>query len=225
MKPFGKIIVAAALSLTLLTVPSMFGRETGRECYAQGYPTIDIQNLLMNILDMVQQEMGIMEDLDQYAEKFENLKKAIQVAKQITQGVKFGLSVYQMSQDVVQMGNRLYDCWSYFQTKAFTQEAAVAAGLVPVMFAQVAGDIVEIITDKIKEYQDMSGYGSNGGGKAMASSTMQIMQLVEEGVREARAEFIAVSHECERRLSILYRYDNAVRMAAANDSFRGMLVY
>lgn len=223
MKLFTKIALAAALSLTLLTVPSTLSRETGRECAAQGMPTIDIQNLLMNIVDMVEQIMGIEEDLSQYAEKFQNLAKAIQVIQQMSKGVKFGMSVNAIMQDILSEGNHLMDCASYFLTlDGCSVETIAFAQGIPQMYSAATADIVDIIQDKLESYQDMSGYTT---GKAMAADPLEIMRLVEEGMREARSVFYELTSSCELAMKHLYRSENMRRLAAQTEAFRSILVY
>lgn len=203
MRKISKFFIILGLSATLLTVPSTFSKETGNEVYAQGILTLDIQNLLSGIIDMLQQAEGIAADMGEITKKVESLKQVIEFIQTVTQGAKLGLRVIKVFNYADQEYHLLKDCSNYFIDKGCTVAVIYASAGLSAECISLYTDIKKVYDDAKEEYKKLMLKGGD-------NNTIGVMKIIDEAIEKTEQLVFTVCYHYERRMGMIYRFQQSL---------------
>jgi hypothetical protein len=218
MRKISKFFIILGLSATLLTVPSTFSKETGNEVYAQGILTLDIQNLLSGIIDMLQQAEGIAADMGEITKRVESMKQVIEFIQTVTQGAKIGLRVVKVFQYADREYNLLKECSNYFINNGCTAAVIYAS-------AGLASECISLYTDVKKVYDDAKADYMNLVSKGGDNNTIGVMKIIDEAIEKTEQLVFTLCYHYERRMGMIYRFQQSLERIKEDKLFKKLNIF
>lgn len=213
MKKIYKHILTACLSLFLLTYPA----ERCNVAEASGLPTIDVANLVQNILGYFDQLDQIMMD----EESFKNLREKIEQYKhyvELFSTAAVGFSVVNDVKDaaifIFDEAQYIYDVTQYFYSIGARPSVCLAAAGFLKDFNKLSGEI----TSDFNKFFDIL---KNNKSSIDVSFLMQL----DSFVNEYRFKLSSLSMHYRSELSRLYQTEMFYRQAVSNRNFRKNVIY
>ena len=220
MKRIHKILLTALLTLGLLLVPVHGKQGAG----AAGLPTIDVSNLIQNILDYIQSQdlAGLAEtlsgkgvELEEYLSRIEDMRRYIAYAQRAIEIYQCGKDIINTSLQIVEQGDYLYKSMMYFRERNALPSVAGGALCLWKDFNSLSTDFLEEEMAKIREYQKMG----------MSGNALMQMQAMDDMVRDIRDRVFSIIGHYRMSVSELYSYQKAFERAFANNGFLNTVYY
>lgn len=212
MKKIHKIVISIGLVAVLLFRPVSMPKVE-----ATGIPTVDIMEILNTVASMFQDAIseGLFDDLSKYAielqrlqQNAEQVKNLLQTISMITKGVSYGIEIYNMSIEMVDLYENFETTIAYFIQAGAQPEMVYAASFVLADVKQFWDDLkknFETIFDHLRTPSTTEG-----------QSSISTMDLIMKTVREAKSDFYQAYYYYMNRLSQIYYRDQ--RMKAHNEN-------
>ena len=229
MKRITKIFVILGLSCTLMTTPAFFAKETGREVYATGFPTIDISNLLMKICDMLMQGEGVAMDIAEITHKVQEFKKVIE-------WIRVAANATQSCIELINLGNYVNQEWEFIKElkeyyMSIECDAAIiyaTAGLASECW-DIASDMITDFTKKKTDFVNLISGGnpdSDGpSGDYGNNSASSVSKAISDEISLICAEVYRLCHNYERRVAMIHRFQQSVERVKDDQVLRNMFFY
>ena len=214
MKKLRKILLAVSLSFALLLVPT---NSNQYEAGAVGMPTIDIANLLQNIMDFLTSLDSFDIDaktFEKITEKIENFSKYIQMFQQGYQAFTIARDIAEAGMDIANDLIYMKDAAMYFYSIGARPSICIAAGNCFNDFKTLSTDIKNDFDKIITLFTD------NKSG-----AEINLLLELDRFMNEYRAKLVSLSYHFRSRLQLLYQKEMMYRQAAANRDFRKLIVY
>lgn len=219
MKRIHKIFLMIGLSFALFV-----GSGQRTSVGAAGWPTIDVSNLLQNILNFLQSAdvSGAMEEINSFGIQYEKYKrqadefmKYLQLMQKIQ---KASIYVVEIAKIGVYMTNEslyLMECVDWF-TRQPTGSVAVtmAANKIYQEFKSYA-DFAS------SEFQSKNDFVNSLKG----GDTMEILRTMDAMLKDYQSEFYTLSTNCRTDISKLYYKMKRTEMALDNIKFSSQLLF
>ena len=206
--------MTASLSLVLLLAPSGSGQY---EAKAQGYPTIDIANLLQNIMDFLTSLDSFDIDaktFEKITEKIENYSKYIEMFQQGYQAFTIARDIAEVGMDIANDLIYMKDAAMYFYSIGARPSICIAAGNCFNDFKTLSTDIKNDFDKIITLFTD------NKSG-----AEINLLLELDSFMNEYRAKMYSMSMHFRYELQKLYQKEMFYRQAVANVSFRKLVIY
>ena len=211
MRKITKIFVAIALSIGLF-----LGTEQ-EEARATGWPTIDISNLLQNILDYIQsgQVAGLFDEISdmeiklaEWKEKGEQFKRVIEITKIVREGIRFGWQINQSAMRFADTRLRLERYIKWLNDNGATAEGIAAAISCRTEYLRFYESIVEESKEKNKFLESMK-----------SGNALEILQSAEDLLAKFEQDFYACEYYIEQQIRGVYQRERYRSMAMQNGVF------
>lgn len=211
MRKITKIFVAITLSIGLF-----LGTEQ-EEARATGWPTIDISNLLQNILDYIQsgQVAGLFDEisdmgikLEEWNEKGKQFKKVLEIAKVVREGIRFGWQINECTMRFVDTQNRLNRYIMWLNENGATAQGVAAAISCKDEFQRFYNSIVEESDQKNKFIESIKG-----------GNAFEIIQAAESLLEKFEQDYYACEYYVEQKIREVYSRERYRSMAMQNGVF------
>ncbi len=217
MKKLHKILVTIGLSIALF-----FGAEQ-RECEATGFPTIDISNLLQNILAYIQDAdlSGIfseISDLDMKLEKYnewkENFEKFLTTYKLIQKGAKYGLEIVKITVYFEHELDFMLRSVNYFASNGAAPSVAQAALYNYNDFRNFYKAMLEDSETKMNFIESFK-----------SGDALMILEAADNMLKEYQKEFYEVDVHFRSDMNRLYMKHKRMQYALENGRFLSQRVF
>ena len=217
MKRIHKILVTIGLCFGLF-----FGAEQ-QECEATGYPTIDISNLLQNILAYIQDAdiSGIfseISDLDMKLEKYnewkENFEKFLTTYKLIQKGAKYGLEIVKITVYFEHELEFMLRSVNYFASNGAAPSVAQAALYNYNDFRNFYKAMLEDSETKMNFIESFK-----------SGDALMILEAADNMLKEYQKEFYEVDVHFRSDMNRLYMKHKRMQYALENGRFLSQRVF
>lgn len=217
MKRIYKILVALGLSVSLILLPV----ETGQEARGAGYPTIDLSNLVQNILKYLSDaeangilSLGQSFDFTKFQEGIRKIGELAQLgitAVQIGRDVK---EIVEITTDMVGEYELLKEMVTYFVTSGCPYSFYEAA-------QQCYNDFFVFSEETIKMAKQTYDFiVANQSGE----DVLDVMEAVETTLNKLKFSYASVVSTTHYRMLGIYRQDVYRRQHQEDAAFLGMFI-
>ena len=214
MKKIYKILLAACLSFALLLVPTGSNQY---ETKAQGMPTIDVANLLQNIMDFLTTLDSFDIDSETFAkitEKIENYSKYIEMFQQGYQSFTIARDIAEAGMDIANDLIYMKDAVMYFYSIGARPSICIAAG-------NCFNDFKKLSTDIGNDFEKIINLLKNN----KSGAEINLLLEIDKFMNEYRAKLVSLSYHFRSQLQILYQKEMMLRQGTSNRNFRKLVVY
>ena len=215
MKQVHKLILALCLSCGFFFLPSTAGRQY--EAKAQGMPTIDVSNLLQNILDFLT-------NLDSYdidAEKLEGWHQKIEQARTIIGYVQQGANIYNTAAYAWNVSNAIVDELDYMWTARDWFIANGASQWVVVATVNCYDEFKKLAYDLVADFQTTMSTIKN----SKTDADVDVLFETQKYLSDMQNKIHLVSSHYRGEISKLYYDEMRVRQSVSNAAARTMIIY
>ena len=210
-----KILITIGLSFFLFFIPVTGQKEMNVN--AAGIPTLDISNLLQNILAYLQDadvaglfdaisDHGI--NIEQWMKKAEDIQNYIDFMSDVVQGTMYGVEIYNASARIVNESTAFAECAIYFTTSNCPVSIAIAAAKIRNDFDRTSA---KIISDAKRDYTFTE--KTNG-------DVLKKMEKIAEISKNVQRDIYSLSMRCRRQMYKLSRTETLIRNALENNSLQ-----
>lgn len=205
-----------------LCVAFFIGSEQ-RECEAAGMPTIDVSNLLQNILAYIQDAdlsglFSEISDLDMKLEKYQEWKKQfdsfLQTYKMIQKGAKYGLEIVRITVFFEQELEFMYRSVQYFASNGATPAIAQAA-------FNCYGDFKEFYKAMVEDSETKTTFVES----FHSGDALQILEATDNMLKEYKKEFYETDVHFRSEISKIYYRHKRMQYALENGRFLNQRVF
>jgi len=198
--------------MALLFVPGTMRKEMGVR--AAGIPTIDVSNLLQNLLGYLQDAdvAGLFDTMSDHAinmekwlEKAQDIQNYIDFMSTIVQGTMYGLEIYNAGARIVNESTALAECAIYFANSGCPVSIALAA-------AQIRNDFdktsARILSDAKRDFSFVE--------KTNSGDILTKMEAISKIAKDVQREIYSLSIRCRYSMYTLSRKEASIRNALEN---------
>lgn len=218
MKKIHKILLMAGLCIGLMLVPV----KGQKEASAQGMPTIDLSNLVQNILKYLSDIqangisiMGQSFDLTKFQEAISKFESYMDYVQMISKGAQTAMQIVDISKSITHELDLLKDMSVYFVTSGCPYSFYEAAQRCYDDFFEFSNSLITEAGDLYKFYQSV------GKGE----SVLRLMQKVDDSMNKVMADYYNIVDSCNRRMLSIYQQDVYRRQRLADEAFLGISIY
>lgn len=222
MKKIHKIFITLALSVGLLC-----GAEQ-KECEATGIPTVDITNLLQNVLGFIQDAdlAGMFDQISDYDMKFkawfekaEQLRKFLEFWKVAQQGAKYGREIARLADFYLDEVDFMSRATQYFISQGATPEITMSALTCINDFKALWKILSEDTTEKSKL---IDSFKKDSSGNI---DTIAILEATEKMLESFKKDFYELDVHYRSEMSRLYYKHRQIQYALEDGRFLSQKFY
>jgi hypothetical protein len=211
MKRIHKILITLGFSLVLFFIPVTGQKEMSVN--ATGIPTLDVSNLLQNILGYLQDAdvAGLFDsmsdhaiNLEKWMQKAEDIQNYIDFMADVAQGTMYGLEIYNASARIVNESSALAECAIYFASSNCPVSIALAAAEIRNDFDRTSA---RILRDAKRDYS----FAEKTNGDVLKK-----MESISDIARDVQREIYSLSLRCRYSMYKLSRTEALLRNAMEN---------
>lgn len=223
MRRIYKILVAIGLSVTLLVATPQ------KTCEAQGMPTMDIANLLQNILGFLQDAdlSGMLREVDDWTMKFEQYKEKIDKFKDflsmmdlVSKGARYALEITQTTVFFLEQSEYMVQAAHWFAANGAPWSIASSASQCSKDFNAFYKALTEESELKTK-FLDSFKTGTGSGN----SSTLEILKAMDEYMNSFKDEFYTMVMHYRMEMGDQYTKYQQYKYALANGHFMSQRLF
>ena len=220
MKTIHKFFVSLSLVVVFLFGPAARGTYRAE---AVGVFTMDIQNILQNILQYLTALDAL--DLDEeqtkaLQEKIGKFTNALKTVMDVHKGLSAAVEVGRVAIEIADESQKLLDYTDFFMRNGYSTEVIVASRLLVKEFG-------ELVDDVQKDFQKMQEAMSESNENNPSSTGVDLSYFVtlQEYMYKYRAKVKTISWHYRSEMSKLYRQEMMRRQALANLGLRRTRIY
>ena len=223
MRRIYKIFVAIGLSVTLLVATPQ------KTCEAQGMPTMDIGNLLQNILGFLQDTdiSGLLRDVDdwtmkynEYKEKIDKFKDFLSMMKLVSDGARYALEITQTTVFFAEQSEYMVKAAHWFAANGAPWSIASSASQCSKDFNAFYKALTEESELKTK-FLDSFKTGTGSGG----TSTLDILKAMDEYMNSFKDEFYTMVMHYRMEMGRQYTKYQQYKYALSNGRFMSQRLF
>lgn len=219
--------------VTLLMTVSLFFASSFKcvEVKAVGFPTIDISNLVQNILGFIEDQMregsfleaamGSVTKIENTSEQFKKMKEQWETFLGAIQYLKAANSVFRSIALLDELVNVfLKDCENFESIEHYLSDDADVIDLMNTginilhSYQQIYRVLIEVGKERIKAYEDMK-----------HESALELIAYTEDTVAEIYQTYFVIRRIYARRYVNFYREYTVARVVNANINYLNHFIY
>ncbi len=224
MKQIYKILLAFALSFGFLCASS-------QKASAQGMPTIDISNLVQNILGFLDDQMregsfldGLVGDvtkMQEIQERYHNMKEKLDNVVSVINVYNIGAATYndilavsRLMKMIVEDAERFETIYAYMNSCGFNYEYVASAKVIWRGFTNISTTVTKAAGKQLQDY-----------GKMKQSDPLQLLQQIHQVVEDMYSTFYVIRDYFHNEVNQLYALQVNMEAQQHNADFLSMFFY
>lgn len=215
MKRIHKFFLVLGFSLALMLVPCSIQKDAK----AAGLPTIDISNLIENILSKLQDQdiFGMFDGLtdhqmnyEQWFAKIEQWKTYLDYIRIVQAGARTAKEIIDIGQDMVEQTEYAYNVMQYFYERSFAGKASVYLSV-----CGCAEDFIEagkyLFNDLQQKYNTFQSQGKY--------NPLEVIKSIDETVQRFSNLYFTACLKFRSKVANYYSIEQAYERAFADANF------